>query len=1475
MKNYDGALGFDAFIADADFNRTILSMNRKIDGLSQNTLSQTERMGLGFRNLSTVAASALAGMGLAMLPAQIVKIRGEFQQLEIALNTMLGSKAKADQLMGQIVQFAALTPYGLKDTAEATKMLLAYGAEAETVIDTMRRLGDIASGIGAPLKDIAWLYGTTMTQGRLYTQDLNQFLGRGIPMTRELAKIFGVAENEVKGLVEAGKVGFPEVQKVIENLTNSGSMFGGLMEAQSKSLVGLQAQLGDAIDAMFNDIGRSQEGVLSAVFQGAIATVENYEKVIDVLKVVVATYGAYRAALILTAATEKLSGTARLIFFHAELAKTTGVSTVAAYAHATALGVQAKAQAALNAVMAVNPFVAGATAAVALAAAIWYLHDSTTAQEKAQESLNDLMREAENRKEVLSAKTSKLVSVIRDETQTRYAQTKAFGELQKLYPAILSQMQLYEFRALNAADAQRMFNAALDEMGKTGLKSNFEAAVKKVSELEERLKKLNASNSGTGGLTISIEKTRKELEAARIEAEKLGAQIKEEERLGWLANATNEEKLKYYNDQVDAKKKERGELEKIAQDADAIKKIFAEMSLLGINKEIGDLLSNVKSLEKELGTGGIVDGGNKAYWEKIKKDAEDSRNTLGIDQKGSAEWKRLSTEIENADKKLQAYSTTVKKSKKSDEVFLPGSIKGLEQAIQKAREQMEKLPGTDQSGMQKQQDIIIQAEQRIAEIRKSIAIRSFEEEIAEKQRQYELYERWVQHMGEDAAKEQFSALLTNGASFSDYLQSQMDQLTNKGLSSGFSDDDLKQLDSLKTLFNDFSGETSPLQKFQKGLDDVRDSSGSLTEEIIRLKEIQDGLDKNDNSSTGIQKRLEVAERLAEATKERKYLLDDFLRNVAGSEQRRLAIEKRYADLRNDLDARTADKKSEAYLKALKRINDAEKKELDDDSIDAILGSKAYKELEHALALTKRNDTGKRLELLKKQLSEITKGTDEYLQKLQEVKQAEIDHKKHSLEAWSSIAGIVGDLGSALEGYEGAIGQIGGALSGLASAASRVSTTFANMDDFQTTDGKMSMEGYAAAAQNIISIITGIIGANQKRIEAERQFATERLGFENDYALQLNQNLGNDYKKNPFYQDYEGMIKAGVDQYEDAFNKYQSAIDKLEEGRAKERQKNVVDGKTTLGMVGSGAAAGAVIGTAIGGWAMGIGTVVGTIVGGVVGLVSGLFSKKKKDVYGSLMEQYPELVTETAEGWAELNVEMAKALITNNQVDDKTKQMLENAIALNEEMQNAKQQIQDTMVELTGQIGDNLRNALVEAFRAGDSAAQALHKTVSDIIADVTSKLLFSSLVGPVLDQLVDDMTKSLTTGDGSIVDDLVRFDQYGMPAVESYFDGLSQLEEWAKNNGFDDIFGRSQGAETAMQGQIKGMTEETASVLVGQFNAVRIYQAEMNTNIRISVLHLQSIAQNTAFNRYLVRLEAIENHLADIKRGGNFRGAGL
>lgn len=350
-----------------------------------------------FERLTKAAAAFGVGLSAKEFIAQSVQIRGESQKLEVAFTTMLGSTEKADALMQQMVRTAATTPFDLQGVANGAKSLLAYGVAAEDVNKTLIRLGDIAAGLSIPLGDLVYLYGTTMAQGRLYTADLNQFTGRGIPMIGELAKQFGVAESEVKSLVEAGKVGFLEVQKVIESLTNEGGKFGGLMEAQSKTIAGQISNIEDSISQMFNNIGKANEGIINSALGVVSDLVENYEQVGKVLLELVGTYGAYKAALITITALQKAhSVVLAQAVVEQQLAAAAGITLSNAQAMVAArTKLLQVATASLNKTMMFNPYILAASAVAALGLGIYKLVTYQTDAEKAQSKLNDAIKESE------------------------------------------------------------------------------------------------------------------------------------------------------------------------------------------------------------------------------------------------------------------------------------------------------------------------------------------------------------------------------------------------------------------------------------------------------------------------------------------------------------------------------------------------------------------------------------------------------------------------------------------------------------------------------------------------------------------------------------------------------------------------------------------------------------------------------------------------------------------------------------------------------------------------------------------------------------------------------------------------------------------------------------------------------------------------------------------------------------------------
>lgn len=252
-----------------------------------------------------LSATLLGGLGFEQLAGSIFNTRSQFQQLEISFNTMLGSADKSKQLMDELIQTAAHTPFDMSSITSGAKQLLAYGTEAKDVNKTLVQLGDIASGLNIPLGELVYLYGTTVSQGRMFTMDLRQFMGRGVPLAEELGKILHQNTTEVQESVSKGKVTSDIFKEAIANMTQAGGRFGGLMEQQSKTLEGQWSNIGDSIQQAFNEIGKKSEGVFSSGLSIISAMVENWQEVIKVIGVATIAVGSYRASLMAAASIRK------------------------------------------------------------------------------------------------------------------------------------------------------------------------------------------------------------------------------------------------------------------------------------------------------------------------------------------------------------------------------------------------------------------------------------------------------------------------------------------------------------------------------------------------------------------------------------------------------------------------------------------------------------------------------------------------------------------------------------------------------------------------------------------------------------------------------------------------------------------------------------------------------------------------------------------------------------------------------------------------------------------------------------------------------------------------------------------------------------------------------------------------------------------------------------------------------------------
>lgn len=462
---------------------------------------------------------------------EVVKVRGQFQQLEIAFKTMLGSGEKASKLMNQLVRTAATTPFDLQGVAQGAKQLLAYGIAAEDVNDTLIKLGDIAAGLSLPLGDLVYLYGTTVTQGRMFTQDMRQFMGRGIPMAEEIAKVMGVAEQEVAGLVTAGKVTADVFKKAIDGMAAEGGKFGGLMEAQSKTITGQISNIEDAVAMMFNKMGQQSEGVINTALSGVSYLVENYQEVGRQIGALVTAYGAYKAALITLTAVQRMNMT---VLRQAVLAKQKAAAEGIALSNAEALAAArtkllalaqqglVKAIKGVTAALASNPYTLAALAVAALTVAVFEMVTAESRAEKVTKATNDAIETQKKAIEDYRQKIQSLIGTATDETKSTYERLEAYEALKKSMPDLVAKYK----------DLDEMTKALKEDGAKPRLiddaeLAKLEADAERWKGYLDALRKASGSISDWGSWESVGKSLRDRIDTTPEEAEAIVAKLKE------------------------------------------------------------------------------------------------------------------------------------------------------------------------------------------------------------------------------------------------------------------------------------------------------------------------------------------------------------------------------------------------------------------------------------------------------------------------------------------------------------------------------------------------------------------------------------------------------------------------------------------------------------------------------------------------------------------------------------------------------------------------------------------------------------------------------------------------------------------------------------------------------------------------------------------------------------------------------------
>ena len=437
------------------------------------TVEATDKMSISLGKVLGVIGGVSA---LKQLGSEIIRVRGEFQSMQTAIETMVG-KDVASGLIAQLKEMAKISPLTLTDVVDAEKMMLGFNIQAEDTIRYLQALSDISMGDSAKFKSLTLAFSQMSAAGRLLGGDLNQMINAGFNPLQLIAERTGKSIAVLKDEMSKGAVSAEMVQQVFIDATSAGGKFYQMSENASKTINGQLSMMQDALDNAFNEMGQASESVIMEAIQTSTSLIQNYETVGKVLVGLVTTYGVYRTAVMLaTAATSK--------------------HTIAEIALTSAKVLARKAQLLLNAAMLTNPYVAIATVIAGLVATMWALSDSTSAAEKAQQRFNEEQDKLSQRETERKNQVESLIRVIQDETETELAKINAYEQLQKLSPAITSAYKQEELATLDLANAQKLLNKERDT-------NTYDAYVRNIEESTQRLRKLREENGKVVGMSPS------------------------------------------------------------------------------------------------------------------------------------------------------------------------------------------------------------------------------------------------------------------------------------------------------------------------------------------------------------------------------------------------------------------------------------------------------------------------------------------------------------------------------------------------------------------------------------------------------------------------------------------------------------------------------------------------------------------------------------------------------------------------------------------------------------------------------------------------------------------------------------------------------------------------------------------------------------------------------------------------------------
>lgn len=513
------------------------------------------KSGAEIERASLSMSKALAAIGgvaaLKSLGSEIIRVRGEFQEMETAIETLVGKKM-SDKLIPQIKELAKVSPLTMTDIVGAEKMMLGFNIEADKTIGFLKALSDVSMGSSQKFNSLTLAFSQMSASGKLMGQDLNQMINAGFNPLQQISQTTGKSIAKLKEEMSKGAISAEMVQKAFIDATSAGGKFYKMSEYAAKTINGQISMMQDAWDAALNKMGTKSEGFIMSGIQTTTSLIQNYETIGKVLVSLVATYGTYKAALMVNIALEKAQAVQRL-------ASIKGISTMSAMT-----GLLTKKVALLNAVSKANPYVLLATAIIGVATAMWTMADNTTAAEKAMSNFEKRKNGIIEKEDEHKNKLESLIQTLNSEVATESSRRAAMKEMEQSYESLFKKYVDEKGHIQDLTGLWKDYNTERE-------KASFDDKTKIVEDLQGRIRskeweldletKLNNPSK--------VKQIKAELEILREEEAKWRQEVLEE--AGKLLDGDNADKNKsiYKQDYEKAKKEwedAKKELAKIEKD---------------------------------------------------------------------------------------------------------------------------------------------------------------------------------------------------------------------------------------------------------------------------------------------------------------------------------------------------------------------------------------------------------------------------------------------------------------------------------------------------------------------------------------------------------------------------------------------------------------------------------------------------------------------------------------------------------------------------------------------------------------------------------------------------------------------------------------------------------------------------------------------------------------------------------------------